>query len=148
VNAPTSNDEDDDEIRRLMREHVPEVANGTVAIKAIARERGVGTTIVVYSESREIDPIGLCVGLRGDRLKSVAKHLCGERVCIVRWSEFPNKCIVDALYPLIVRTIVFDEVTRRAVVTLDRRHGTPPCPENQILRLAGKAFGWKIEVLE
>jgi len=103
-----------DEVRRLFSEQTPELAKGIVEIKAIAREGGRRTMLVVYSRDDSVDPVNSCVGPRGARVKSVVQQLSGEHIDIVRWAESVEDLIRNALTPVLVQSIALDEAARHA----------------------------------
>ena len=121
-----------DRVRRLLHERVPEVADGRVQLKAIAREAGKRTMIAVFSESPHIDPIGVCVGIRGTVIKAIVLDLQGERVDIIRWAEAAEVIIRGAFHPQDVVKMLFNEGARRVEIA------TRVCPSNPDMFLADR----------
>jgi len=138
-----------DLIRRFFELEVPEVAEGVVQIRRIAREPGLRTKIAVESLDARVDCIGACVGVRGTRIKSIIDEVRGEKIDIIPWSEAPETLIADSLRPAEILQITLEEGehTKRAVVTV---------PEDQLslaigwkgqnVRLAVKMSGWDIDI--
>jgi N utilization substance protein A len=140
---------DNDEIRRLFREHIPEVANGVVEMKSIARDPGQRTIVAVHSSDPSICPVGSCVGLRGDRVKTIIKQLPGDKVDIVRWSESIEEFIRNALAPARAERIVFDAAGHSATI-----HASPEYRslilgrQGTRLGLLSRLVGWDIRVMD
>ncbi len=138
-----------DLVRRLFEMEVPEVAEGIVVIRKIAREPGLRTKVAVESLESHVDCIGACVGVRGTRIKSIIDEMNGEKIDIVPWREAPEMLIADSLRPaeIIQMTLEEGENTKRAIVTI---------PEDQLalaigrkgqnVRLAAKLTGWDIDL--
>ena len=137
-----------EEIRRLFREHVPEVANGTVEVKAIARDRGHRSMLIVHSNDGSVDSVGACVGERGARVKLIVARLAGEHVDIVRWSENIEQLIGNAMGPLAVGHIELDAATRRATISLVGSRSNRPKIDPVRLRLASKVVGWDLQLVD
>jgi N utilization substance protein A len=131
----------------LMRQEIPEVADGTVEIKAVAREAGARSKVAVTSNSPNVDPIGACIGHRGSRIQAVTSELQRERVDIIMWDPNPREFIRNALSPAKVGTIELDDEEMQARVLV---------PEDQLslaigkggqnVRLAVKLTGYKIDL--
>lgn len=136
-----------DEVRRLFEEHVPEVASGIVEIKSIARERGRRSMLAVCTADERIDPIGVCVGLRGARVKCVVQQLRDEIVDIIRWSESPKVLICNALAPVVVREIILREDRHHATVKVDMNRSEGPALDPVKLILASRVTGWGLNVI-
>ena len=136
-----------DLVRRLFELEVPEILDGTVEIKAIAREPGQRTKIAVKSNIPEKDPIGACVGQRGSRVRAVVNELRGEKVEIVEWSEDPRKFVANALQPATVKSVEIDEETETAhVVVPDHQLSLAIGREGQNARLVAKLTGLRIDI--
>ena len=105
-----------DIVRELFVRAVPEIANGSVEIKAIAREAGYRSKVALQSKNSELDSVGICVGVRGIRIKKVVDALGGERIDLVRWNEDLKALIRNALQPAEVEAVVLDQTQRRATV--------------------------------
>ena len=133
-------------IAKLFELEVPEIADGTVAIKGIAREAGSRTKMAVYSDISGVDPIGSCVGQRGTRVMAVTNELGNEKIDIVEWSEDPAEYISASLSPAKVKEVqVFDKHEARVIVPEDQL-SLAIGKGGQNVRLAAKLTGWKIDV--
>jgi N utilization substance protein A len=140
--------DENDEVRRLICEHVPEVASGVVEIRSVARERGSSVMLAVSSDNPAIDPVGCCVGPNGARIKVVSQGLSGERINVIRWSESVKELIRHVLSPLVIQRIELDTDARHAIVTVISNR-TLLLPVSDIrLRLASKIIGWSIQIVE
>ncbi len=136
-----------DLVRRLFELEVPEILEGTVEIKAIAREPGQRTKIAVKSNVPEKDPIGACVGPRGSRVRAVVNELRGEKVEIVEWSDDPARLVANALQPAVVKRVDIDEETQTAhVVVPDNQLSLAIGREGQNARLVAKLTGLRIDI--
>ena len=127
---------------------VPEIAGGKVLIKGIAREAGSRTKMAVHSTEVLIDPVGACVGQRGDRVIRVVDELRGEKIDIIKWSENPAEFIANALNPANVREVYTEASGQRSciVVVPDNQLSLAIGKEGQNARLAAKLTGWKIDI--
>jgi N utilization substance protein A len=134
-------------IRELFKLEVAEIADGTVKIEGIAREAGYRTKIAVHSEDDKVDPVGACVGLRGQRVKNIVRELSGEKVDIVRWSDDIKTFVTNALAPAKLLRLTVDEAahTVRAIVENDQL-SLAIGKKGQNARLTAKLTGWKIDV--
>lgn len=133
-------------IQKLFSVEVPEISDGIVEIKAIAREPGSRTKIAVISTAEGVDPVGSCVGQRGTRVMAVSNELGQEKVDIIEWSEDPNKFITNALSPAKVKSVeVLPRREARAFVAEDQL-SLAIGKGGQNVRLAAKLTGWKIDV--
>lgn len=136
-----------DLVKRLFEEEVTEVKDGTVEIKAIAREAGSRTKIAVYSHDPNVDPVGACVGLNGARVNSIVNELRGEKIDIITWDENPAFMIENALSPAKVICVVADEDSREAqVIVPDYQLSLAIGKEGQNARLAARLTGYKIDI--
>jgi N utilization substance protein A len=141
--------DDIDHIARLFAEEVPEIAAGTVEIKAIARKPGYRSKLALFSRDPRVDCVGVCVGVRGYRIKNVVDRLGGERIDLFRWHESPEQLITCALQPAAIERVVLHPAEHRAVVVVKPdqvslvlgRRG-----ENR--QLASELSGWQIDVQE
>ena len=134
-------------LEKLFAIEAPEIANGTVEVKAIAREAGSRSKIAVTSNDAHIDPIGSLVGQRGVRVNTVTSELGGEKVDIIEWSSDAKKFITDALSPAEVSNITLDEETKTAVVEVSEDQQSLAIGKGgQNVRLAAKLVGWKIDI--
>lgn len=134
-------------LKRLFELEVPEIFEGVVEIKSVAREAGFRSKIAVWSSNPEVDPIGACVGARGMRVQTVVGELHGEKVDIVRWSDQPEEFVASALSPSKVTKVhvIEEERIARAVVP-DHQLSLAIGKEGQNARLAAKLTGWKIDI--
>ena len=135
-------------IEKLFAQEAPEVAAGTVQIKAVAREAGSRAKVAVTSTDEHIDPIGSCVGQRGVRVSTVMSELGGEKIDLIVWSEDPKKFIADSLSPAEVQSVELNLENHQATITV--------APDQQSLaigrggqnvRLAAKLTGWKLDII-
>ena len=134
-------------LAKLFETETPEIANGTVEIKAIAREAGSRSKIAVISHDNHIDPIGSMVGQRGVRVSTVTSELSGEKIDIVEWNEDPALFIEEALSPAEVISLELDEREHRAIVTVTEDEQSLAIGKGgQNVRLAAKLTGWKIDI--
>ena len=134
-------------VKRLFEEEVTEIQDGTVEIKAIAREAGSRTKIAVYSSNPNVDPVGACVGVNGVRVNAVVDELRGEKIDIITWSDDPAVLIENALSPASVVSVSVDEEdkTARVIVPGDQL-SLAIGKEGQNVRIAARLTGWKIDI--
>lgn len=136
-----------DLVKRLFESEVAEVRDGTVEIKAIAREAGSRTKIAVKSNDANVDPVGACVGLNGSRVNSIVSELKGEKIDIINWDDNPAYLIENALTPAKVICVVADEEEREAqVIVPDYQLSLAIGKEGQNARLAARLTGFKIDI--
>ena len=136
-----------DLVKRLFESEVAEVRDGTVEIKAIAREAGSRTKIAVKSNDANVDPVGACVGLNGSRVNSIVSELKGEKIDIINWDDNPAYLIEHALSPAKVICVVADEEEREAqVIVPDYQLSLAIGKEGQNARLAARLTGFKIDI--
>ena len=136
-----------DLVKRLFESEVAEVRDGTVEIKAIAREAGSRTKIAVKSNDPNVDPVGACVGLNGARVNAVVNELKGEKIDIINWDDNPAYLIENALSPAKVICVVADEEEREAqVIVPDYQLSLAIGKEGQNARLAARLTGYKIDI--
>ena len=136
-----------DLLKRLFEQEVPEVADGIVEIKAVAREPGSRSKIAVYTKHQHVEPIGSCVGQNGQRVNVISRELKGEKIDIVMWNEDACKFIANALSPSKVVNVAvnpFDMAAR--VVVPDIMLSLAIGKEGQNARLAAKLTGWRIDI--
>jgi N utilization substance protein A len=127
---------------------VPEIYDGVIEIRAVARDPGSRAKIAVISKDSSIDPVGACVGMRGVRVQAVVQELQGERIDIIPWSPEPATFIVNALAPAEVTKVVLDEDTHRVeVVVPDEQLSLGIGRRGQNVRLASQLTGWQIDIL-
>jgi N utilization substance protein A len=133
---------------RLFAQEVPEIYDGIIEIRAVARDPGSRAKIAVISKDSSIDPVGACVGMRGVRVQAVVQELQGERIDIIPWSGDPATFIVNALAPAEVSKVVLDEDTHRVeVVVPDEQLSLAIGRRGQNVRLASQLTGWQIDIL-
>lgn len=139
----------EDFVRRLFELEVPEIADGTVVIKGIAREPGYRTKITVHSVNDRVDCLGACVGVRGSRIRNVVDELNGENVDIVRWSAESLDLIKNALKPAEVAEVILDEPAKHATVYVLKEQLSQAIGKGgRNVRLASKLTGWEIDIYE
>lgn len=136
-----------DLLKRLFEMEVPEIFDGVVEIKSIAREAGDRSKISVYADDEEIDPVGSCVGQRGQRVQAIVDELNGEKIDIVEWSEDPVVYVSNALSPSkVIDVIVNEEEKSTTVIVPDYQLSLAIGKRGQNARLAAKLTGWKIDI--
>ncbi len=133
---------------KLFAQEVPEIYDGIIEIKAVARDPGSRAKIAVISNDSGIDPVGACVGMRGSRVQAVVAELQGEKIDIIPWSQDPATFVVNALAPAEVAKVVMDEEQRRIeVVVPDDQLSLAIGRRGQNVRLASQLTGWDIDIL-
>jgi transcription termination/antitermination protein NusA len=134
-------------LRRLFELEVPEVYNGTVEIKSIAREAGFRSKIAVAAKQEGIDPVGCCVGLRGIRIQNIVSELNGEKIDVVMWNAEPANFIASALSPAHIVGVQLNKDSQVATVIVpDKQLSLAIGKEGQNARLAAKLTGWRIDI--
>jgi N utilization substance protein A len=134
-------------IRTLFELEVPEIADGLVEIRAVAREPGYRSKIAVESHAQGVDPVGACVGPRGSRVRMVVSELRGEKIDIIPWNTEPARFVAKALSPARVREVYIDDERREATVVVpDDQLALAIGKEGLNARLAYKLTGWKIDI--
>lgn len=134
-------------VKKLFELEVPEIYDGIVEIKSVARDAGDRTKIAVFSKDDKVDCVGACVGLRGARVKNIVQELRGEKIDIVRYSENPEEYIRAALSPAEVSRIVLDKEKRRALVIVNRDQLSLAIGKNgQNVRLASRLTNWELDI--
>lgn len=134
-------------VRALFDMEVPEIYDGTVEIRAIAREAGSRTKIAVASKDANVDPVGACVGMKGSRVRAVVEELCGEKIDIVRWSDDPVEMCGNALNPADILDITVDEETKTILVIVPHDQLSLAIGKRgQNARLASRLMGWSIDI--
>ncbi len=134
-------------LKRLFEIEVPEVYNGVVEIKAIAREAGFRSKVAVSATQPGIDPVGSCIGVRGNRIQSIVNELQGEKIDIVSWDEDPKVFIGKALSPSeVVAVELFPSDSTAMVVVPDRQLSLAIGKEGQNTRLAARLTGWRLDI--
>nr|WP_218039457.1 transcription termination factor NusA [Dendrosporobacter quercicolus] len=134
-------------LKRLFELEVPEIHDGIVEIKSVAREPGLRSKIAVYSRDENVDPVGSCVGHKGMRVQTIVDELRGEKIDIVKWNADPTKYIANALSPAKVISVEVNEAEKLSkVVVPDYQLSLAIGKEGQNARLAAKLTGWKIDI--
>src|ERR1700751_2574477 len=135
-------------LAKLFAQEVPEIYDGIIEIKAVARDPGSRAKMAVISRDSSIDPVGACVGMRGSRVQAVVGELQGEKIDIVPWSPDPATFVVNALAPAEVAKVVMDEEQRRVeVVVPDDQLSLAIGRRGQNVRLGSQLTGWDIDIL-
>ncbi len=134
-------------LKRLFELEVPEIQDGIVEIKSVARESGMRSKIAVFSREEDVDPVGACVGHKGLRVQAIVNELRDEKIDIVKWNSDPAHYIANALSPAKVVSVAVkaDEKVSRVVVP-DYQLSLAIGKEGQNARLAAKLTGWKIDI--
>jgi len=135
-------------LRRLLEVEVPEIYNGTVEVKSIAREAGYRSKIAVSALQDGVDPVGSCVGMRGTRIQNIVNELHGEKIDVVQWNPDIGYFIANALSPAkVMNVMLYDERGKTAVVVVpDKQLSLAIGKEGQNARLAAKLTGWRIDI--
>ncbi|AND39431.1 transcription termination factor NusA [Cytobacillus oceanisediminis] len=134
-------------LKRLFEIEVPEIYDGTVEIKSVAREAGDRSKISVHSDNEEVDPVGSCVGPKGTRVQAVVNELKGEKIDIVKWSSDPVVFVANALSPSKVLDVIVNEDDKATTVVVpDYQLSLAIGKRGQNARLAAKLTGWKIDI--
>jgi len=140
-------------LRRLLEMEIPEIYNGVVEIKSVAREAGYRSKVAVAARQEGVDPVGCCVGLRGIRIQSIVNELNGEKIDVVQWHPDPSVFIANALSPAQVLSVEFNKVEgappaegAAVVVVPDKQLSLAIGREGQNARLAAKLTGWRIDI--
>ncbi len=132
----------------LFRLEVPEVSDGTIKIMGVARDPGYRAKVALYSNDRDVDPVGACVGVRGSRINKIVQEFKGEKVDLVLWSPDITTYAVNALAPARISSITVDEEEKSLeVVVPDNQHYLAIGKKGQNVKLASKLLGWNIDVI-
>ena len=135
-------------LKRLFELEVPEIYDGLVEIKAVAREGGQRSKVAVASNDANVDPVGACVGAKGSRVRMIVSELRGEKVDIVEWKEDPAAFVANAISPAKVKEVIVDPDNMTAeVIVPDNQLSLAIGKEGQNARLAAKLTGWRIDIL-
>mgnify|MGYP002622222368 CR=1 FL=1 len=135
-------------VQRLFEQEIPEIAEGVIEIKAIAREPGNRTKVAVSTADPRVDCVGACVGVRGNRIKNIVDELAGERIDIVRWSDDLEELIRNALKPAEVEQVILCSMLGRAIVLVgEAQLSLAIGKRGQNVRLGSKLCGWDIEIM-
>lgn len=134
-------------LRRLLELEVPEIFDGIVEVKAVAREAGARSKVAVFSRNKDVDPIGACVGPKGMRIQAVVYELKGEKIDVIEWSNDPAIFVASALSPAkVVDVEVLEGEKTARVIVPDHQLSLAIGKEGQNARLAAKLTGWKIDI--
>lgn len=137
-----------DFVRKLFELEVPEIAENTIEIKALAREAGQRSKIAVASSDENVDCVGACVGMRGSRIKNIVDELNGEKIDIIRWSEEPELLLPNALKPAEVSGIILSPENRTATIVVPNDQLSLAIGKRgQNVRLASRLTEWNIDII-
>jgi N utilization substance protein A len=135
-------------VQRLFEQEIPEIADGVIEIRAMAREPGYRSKVAVASSDPRVDCVGACVGVRGNRIKNIVDELAGERIDIVRWDDNLEVLIPNALQPAEVEQVILCKMLGRAIVLVrEDQLSLAIGRRGQNVRLASKLSGWDIEIM-
>ena len=135
-------------VQRLFEQEIPEIAEGVIEIKSIAREPGYRSKVAVFSGDSKVDSVGACVGVRGNRIKNIVDELSGERIDIVRWSDDLKTLIPNALQPAEVDEVILCQMLGRAIVLVrEDQLSLAIGRRGHNVRLASKLSGWDIDIM-
>jgi len=135
-------------VRRLFEQEIPEITDGVIEVRAMAREPGYRTKVAVSSTDQRVDCVGACVGVRGNRIKNIVEELGGERIDIVRWSDDSQVLIPNALQPAEVEEVILCKMLGRAIVLVhEDQLSLAIGRRGENVRLASKLCGWDIEIM-
>ena len=135
-------------VERLFEQEIPEIADGVIQIRAIAREAGYRTKVAVSSTDPRVDPVGACVGIRGNRIKNIVEELGGERIDIVPYSDDMQKMVPNALQPAEVEEVILCPMLGRAIALVrEDQLSLAIGKRGQNVRLASKLCGWDIDIM-
>jgi N utilization substance protein A len=135
-------------VQRLFEQEIPEIADGVIEVRAMAREPGYRSKVAVSSSDQRVDCVGACVGVRGNRIKNIVDELGGERIDIVRWSDDLQVLIPNALQPAEVEEVILCQMIGKAIVLVrEDQLSLAIGRRGQNVRLASKLSGWDIEIM-
>ncbi|MBI2389324.1 MAG: transcription termination/antitermination protein NusA [Deltaproteobacteria bacterium] len=135
-------------VEKLFEAEVPEIYEGIVQVKAVAREPGARTKIAVASRDNDVDPVGACVGMKGSRVQAVVQELRGEKIDIVPWDKDPARFVCAAIQPAEVHKVILDEADgRMELVVPDEKLSLAIGRKGQNVRLAAQLTGWKLDII-
>ena len=135
-------------VQRLFEQEIPEIADGVIEVRAMAREPGYRSKVAVSSSDQRVDCVGACVGVRGNRIKNIVDELSGERIDIVRWNDDLEVLIPNALQPAEVEQVILCKMLGRAIVLVrEDQLSLAIGRRGQNVRLASKLSGWDIEIM-
>ena len=136
-------------VERLLEKYIPEIKDGTIIIKGLARDPGDRSKVAVYSENPDVDAIGACVGEAGNRIKQIVSDLGGEKIDLYKWSDDPVELVSNSLQPASVTKVleVDKEAKTSKVVVPDDQLSLAIGKSGQNVRLAVQSCGWKIDIM-
>lgn len=136
-------------VKKLLMLEIPELSDDTIKIKEIQRDAGYKTKVAVYTEKEEIDPVGACVGTKGNRIQNITKELSGEKIDVIQWSSNPKIFIAHALTPAqVIDVVITNEEEKTAVAVMDESQLSFAIGSRGAnINLAKKISGWKIDVM-
>ncbi len=136
-------------LKKVFYLEIPEIANGLVEIKGVAREAGARSKVAIWTEAENVDPVGSCVGQRGSRIQTIIGELGGEKIDIIEYSDDPAKFIANSLAPAKVISIDLNEEEHKAIVKVSSdKLSLAIGKSGQNVRLAARLTGWKIDIVE
>lgn len=136
-------------LKKVFYNEIPEIANGVLEVKAVAREAGSRSKVAIWTDAENVDPIGSCVGQRGSRIQTIISELGGERVDMVKYDEDPAKFVANSLSPAKVLNVELNEEEKRALVKVAADQLSLAIGKRgQNVRLAARLTGWKIDIME
>jgi len=139
----------DEILKKVFYLEIPEIANGLIEIKSVAREAGVRAKVAVATEAENVDPIGSCVGQRGARIQTIISELGGEKIDIILYDEDPAKFIANALAPAKIASLELRDTDKKAIVSVPADQFSLAIGKGgQNVRLAAKLTGWMIDIVE
>ncbi len=135
-------------VQRLFEQEIPELSDGIIEIKSVSREPGYRSKVAVFTSDNQIDPIAVCVGFRGSRIKAVRDELAGEHIDVIRFSDDPMVLVPNALQPAVVEQVLLCDMIGRAIVLVQEDQLSLAIGRRgQNVRLASKLCGWDIEIM-
>ena len=136
-------------VERLLEKYIPEIKDGTIIIKGLARDPGDRSKVAVYSENPDVDAIGACVGEAGNRIKQIVSDLGGEKIDLYKWSDDPVELVSNSLQPASVTKVleVDKEAKTSKVVVPDEHLSLAIGKQGQNVRLAVQSCGYKIDIM-
>jgi len=147
VRVASLSDDSDDSLAALFAQEVPEIAAGTVEIRAIARIPGRRVKVAVRSDDPEMDAVGACVGPKGSRVQRIIQQLGGERIDLFPWSDTPERLIRLALAPAMVSSVELDQTAHSALVRVKKDQVQAAVgPRGDNVELAGRITGWTLNL--
>ena len=136
-------------VEEIFRQEIPEIGDGMIQIKGIARDAGWRSKVAVATDESSIDPIGSCIGQRGARINTIIEELGGEKIDVIKWSDDPSVYIANALSPAkVIRVETNDETKEADVYVASDQFSLAIGKNGQNVRLASQLTDWKIKVIE